>query len=35
MGLRDLKLGLEAPADGTVTASKTKREKLAVELLAH
>ena len=35
MGLRDLKLGLEAPADGTVTASKPKREKLAVELLAH
>lgn len=35
MGLRDLKLGLEAPADGTVTASKPKRERLAVELLAH
>lgn len=35
MGLRDLKLGLEAPADGTVTASAKPRKKLEVEMLAH
>lgn len=33
MGLRR-KLGMEADTDGTVTASKPKREKLAVECLA-
>ena len=35
MGLRDLKLGLEAPADGTVTATIKPRKKLEVEMLAH
>ena len=33
MGLRDLKLGLEAPADGTVTATIKPRKKLEVECL--